>query len=62
MFWFYLSGIVILAGGEINAILEDAAAQHKIPEREGADIGNCRRCWSSFESSIPLRMFMTHFP
>jgi len=23
MFWFYLSGIVILAGGEINAILED---------------------------------------
>jgi membrane protein len=31
MFWFYLSGIVILAGGEINAILEDAAAQHKIP-------------------------------
>jgi membrane protein len=31
MFWFYLSGIVILAGGEINAILEDAAAQRKIP-------------------------------
>jgi membrane protein len=31
MFWFYLSGIVILAGGEINAILEDAAARHKIP-------------------------------
>lgn len=31
MFWFYLSGIVILTGGEINAILEDAAAQHKIP-------------------------------
>jgi membrane protein len=31
MFWFYLSGIVILAGGEINAILEDAAAKHRIP-------------------------------
>jgi membrane protein len=31
MFWFYLSGIVILAGGEINAILEDAAAQQEIP-------------------------------
>lgn len=31
MFWFYLSGLVILAGGEINAILEDAAAKHKIP-------------------------------
>jgi len=31
MFWFYLSGIVILTGGEINAILEDAAAQRKIP-------------------------------
>jgi membrane protein len=31
MFWFYLSGIVILAGGEINAILEDAAAQREIP-------------------------------
>ena len=31
MFWFYLSGVVILAGGEINAILEDAAAQRKIP-------------------------------
>jgi membrane protein len=30
MFWFYLSGVVILAGGEINAILEDAAAKHKI--------------------------------
>jgi len=31
MFWFYLSGIVILAGGEINATLEDAAARHKSP-------------------------------
>jgi membrane protein len=31
MFWFYLSGIAILLGGEINAILEDAAAHRKIP-------------------------------
>jgi membrane protein len=31
MFWFYLSGIAILLGGEINAILEDSAAQHSIP-------------------------------
>jgi membrane protein len=31
MFWFYLSGVVILTGGEINAILEDAAAKQKIP-------------------------------
>jgi membrane protein len=31
MFWFYLSGIAILVGGEINAILEDAAAKHRVP-------------------------------
>ena len=31
MFWFYLSGIAILLGGEMNAILEDAAAKHSIP-------------------------------
>lgn len=31
MFWFYLSGIAILVGGEINAILEDAAAGHGAP-------------------------------
>lgn len=31
MFWFYLSGAAILIGGEINAVLEDAAAKHKIP-------------------------------
>ena len=37
MFWFYLSGIVILAGGEINAILEDAAAKQRFRERKGAD-------------------------
>ena len=31
MFWFYLSGAAILVGGEINAVLEDAAAKHKVP-------------------------------
>ncbi len=30
MLWFYLSGAAILVGGEINAILEDAAAKHKV--------------------------------
>ena len=32
MFWFYLSGIAILVGGEINAILEDAAAGRGVPK------------------------------
>jgi membrane protein len=31
LLWFYLSGAAILIGGEINAILEDAAAKHKVP-------------------------------
>lgn len=31
MFWFYLGGIAILVGGEINAILEDAAAGRGVP-------------------------------
>ena len=31
MFWFYLSGAAILVGAELNAILEDAAAKHRIP-------------------------------
>jgi membrane protein len=31
MFWFYLSGAAILVGGEINAVLEDAAAKHGVP-------------------------------
>jgi membrane protein len=31
MFWFYLSSVVILAGGQINAILEDVAARHMVP-------------------------------
>jgi membrane protein len=52
MFWFYLSGIVILAGGEINAILEDAAAGTRFPERKGADNAHRRSGWSN---SIPIR-------
>jgi membrane protein len=31
MFWFYLSGTAILLGAEINAILENAAARHRVP-------------------------------
>jgi membrane protein len=31
MFWFYLSGAAILVGGEINAVLEDAASKHRVP-------------------------------
>jgi membrane protein len=31
MFWFYLSGVAILVGGVINAILEDAAAARSVP-------------------------------
>jgi hypothetical protein len=31
MFWFYLSGIAILIGGEINAVLENAAAHPRGP-------------------------------
>jgi membrane protein len=45
MFWFYLSGIVILAGGEINAILEDAAAQREIP--------GVKRCGQRILAKLP---------
>lgn len=31
MLWFYLSGVAILVGGEINALLEDAAAKRGVP-------------------------------
>jgi len=31
MFWFYLSAVSILIGGEMNAILEDSAAKRKVP-------------------------------
>jgi uncharacterized BrkB/YihY/UPF0761 family membrane protein len=40
MLWFYLSGAAILAGGELNAILEDAAARQRVP-------GAKRRCQRS---------------
>ncbi|MGA8528622.1 MAG: YhjD/YihY/BrkB family envelope integrity protein, partial [Acidobacteriaceae bacterium] len=30
MLWFYLSGVAILVGGEINALLEDAAAKRGV--------------------------------
>jgi membrane protein len=37
MFWFYLSGVAILVGGEINAILEEAnAKQEALPERKSS--------------------------
>jgi membrane protein len=33
MFWFYLSAIVILVGGEINEVIESAAAVRRAPGR-----------------------------
>jgi uncharacterized BrkB/YihY/UPF0761 family membrane protein len=32
MLWFYLTGVTILIGGEVNAIIEQAAARTKDPE------------------------------
>jgi membrane protein len=31
MFWFYMSGIAILVGAEINSVLEDAVARQRVP-------------------------------
>jgi len=36
MLWFYLSGVTILIGGEVNAIIEQAAARTGDPEAKGA--------------------------
>jgi membrane protein len=36
MLWFYLTGVTILIGGEVNAIIEQAAAQTEDPEAKGA--------------------------
>jgi uncharacterized BrkB/YihY/UPF0761 family membrane protein len=33
MLWFYLTGVTILIGGEVNAIIEQAAA-HQRPEAQ----------------------------
>jgi membrane protein len=32
MLWFYLTGVTILIGGEVNAIIEQAASLHQDPE------------------------------
>jgi uncharacterized BrkB/YihY/UPF0761 family membrane protein len=34
MLWFYLTGVTILIGGEVNAIIEQAAARTGDPEQE----------------------------
>ena len=47
MLWFYLSGIAILVGGEINATLEDAAAGHGV-------LGAKTRGQRSSRSGTPL--------
>ena len=36
MLWFYLTGVTILIGGEVNAIIEQAAARTGDPEAKGA--------------------------
>jgi len=48
MFWFYLSGIAILVGAEINATLEDAAAQRNV-------LGAKQRGQRLLEQSKPAR-------
>jgi len=32
MLWFYLTGVTILIGGEVNAIIEQTAARTRDPE------------------------------
>ena len=36
MLWFYLTGVTILIGGEVNAIIEQAAARTGDPEAKAA--------------------------
>jgi membrane protein len=36
MLWFYMTGVTILIGGEVNAIIEQAAARTGDPEATGA--------------------------
>ena len=36
MLWFYLTGVTILIGGEVNAIIEQAAARTGDPKAKGA--------------------------
>lgn len=35
LLWFYVTGLVFLLGGEINAEIEHAAAKHGHPEAKG---------------------------
>ncbi|MGH9617645.1 MAG: YihY/virulence factor BrkB family protein [Acidobacteriaceae bacterium] len=50
MFWFYISGIAILIGGEINAIVEDEAAKRRLQgaKRRG------QRSWREDHTAAPI--------